>query len=160
MSSHIRFISGTPRKEIDPTVALSEWWGEVEAAKQAESKVVFVTQVTIMIDYSMLLVPTIGALADRDDCIVIAVLGQKDAKLEGVTVPANTKAEVSMRGEWSGIGVNLRTATSTVEAIRDGVDKILTNSKYKACCVATQRKNEELDCRAQLERFISELYSG
>jgi hypothetical protein len=35
------------------------------------------------------------------------------------------KAEVSMRGEWAGIAVNLRTNTPSPEAIRDGVDRIL-----------------------------------
>ncbi|KAL4792088.1 UDP-Glycosyltransferase/glycogen phosphorylase [Aspergillus venezuelensis] len=202
MPSHIRFVGGTPRKEIDPATVLPEWWAEIEAAKQAGKKVVFVSQGTVMVDYNMLVIPTIKAMAGWDDCIVVAVLGVKDAKLEDVTVPANVrvvdyllydailpyadvfvtnagfggfmhgvmngvpmvlagvdqdKAEVSARGEWSGIGVNLRTAWPTAEAVQEGLDKILTNSKYKMRCVEIRRENEELDCLAQLEHFISEL---
>ncbi|KAL4970767.1 glycosyltransferase [Aspergillus stella-maris] len=89
--SHIRFIGGTPRKEVDPATVLPEWWAEIEAAKHAGKKVVFVSQGTVMVDYNMLVIPTIKAMANRDDCIVVAVLGVKDAKLEDVTVPANVR---------------------------------------------------------------------
>lgn len=64
---------------------------------------------------------------------------------------------MSMRGEWAGIAINLRTSTPSADAIRDGVDKILGDSSFKTRCVKIQRENEELDCRVQLERLISEI---
>ncbi|KAL4984950.1 UDP-Glycosyltransferase/glycogen phosphorylase [Aspergillus falconensis] len=204
LSPKVRFIGGTPRAEVDPQLVLPEWWGELLEAKKGDSsrKIVFVSQGTVMVDYNMLLLPTIEALADREDCMVIGVLGQRGAKLEGVMLPANAKvvdyllyaailpyvdvfinnggyggfmqgimhgvpmvlagveldkAEVSMRGEWAGIAINLRTSTPSAGAIRDGVDKILADGSFKARCVKIQRENEELDCRAQLERLIAEI---
>lgn len=59
-----------------------------------------------------------------------------------------------MRVEWAGIGVNLRTDSPSLEAIRDGVDKILTDSSFKTRSLEIQRENEELDCAAALEKFI------
>ncbi|KAL4801203.1 UDP-Glycosyltransferase/glycogen phosphorylase [Aspergillus unguis] len=91
LSPKIHYIGALPRREVDPSLTLPEWWGELLAAKQEGKKVVFVTQGTYAVDYSMLLVPTIKALAEKDDCLVIAVLGVKGATLEDVPVPANTK---------------------------------------------------------------------
>ncbi|KAF7596412.1 hypothetical protein BBP40_001719 [Aspergillus hancockii] len=206
LSPKIRFIGGTPRKETDGLVALPAWWDELEANKQADKskKVVFVTQGTLMVDYSTLLIPTMQALADRDDIMVVGTLGVKGAKLDSFELPKNArivdflvydavlpyvdvfvtnggygsfmtgvmhgvpmvmagksqdKAEVSMRGEWAGIAVNLRTNTPSLEALRDGVDRILTDSKFKARAVEIQRENEELNCVVQLERVITELSS-
>lgn len=65
------------------------------------------------------------------------------------------KAEVSMRGEWAGIAVNLQTATPSPEAIQDAVNKILRDSHFKTRSLEIQRENEELDCVSQLERIIS-----
>ncbi|OOG00364.1 glycosyltransferase family 1 protein [Aspergillus carbonarius ITEM 5010] len=201
LSPKIRFIGGTPRREIDSSMLLPGWWDELKANKQTPSpkKVVFVTQGTFRIDYNELIIPTIQALADRDDVMVIGVLGMKDARLGGFEVPKNAKvidyllydavlpyvdafvtnggygsfthgimngvpmvmagtgqdkAEVSMRVEWAGIGVNLRTDSPSLEAIRDGVDKILTDSSFKTRSLEIQRENEELDCAAALEKFI------
>ncbi|KAB8071596.1 hypothetical protein BDV29DRAFT_159317 [Aspergillus leporis] len=65
----IRFICGTPRKEIDAWVSLPAWWGELEANKAGSKpkKVAFITQGTVMVNYHNLLIPTIQACADRDD---------------------------------------------------------------------------------------------
>lgn len=173
-------------------------------------------------DYNALLIPTLKALADRDDLIVIGVLGVKGAKLDGFKIPSNAKvvdylmyeavlqyadvfvtnagyggfisgvmhgvpmvwagrgrefiiifflgyrlltivfhpedkAEVSMRGEIAGIGVNLETDRPSTEAIRDGVDKVLTDNSFKTRCLEVQRENQKLDCIGQLERIIKEL---
>ncbi|RDW58639.1 hypothetical protein BP6252_13115 [Coleophoma cylindrospora] len=40
------------------------------------------------------------------------------------------KPEVAGRAEWAGIGVNLRTATPTKEAVSEAVNEILGNPKY------------------------------
>lgn len=93
MPSNIRFIGGTPPKEIDPAMELPAWWDELLENKKAASpkKVIFVSQGTFALDYKSLLIPTIQTLADRDDLIVIGVLGVKGAKLDGVEIPRNAK---------------------------------------------------------------------
>ncbi|RAL03680.1 UDP-Glycosyltransferase/glycogen phosphorylase [Aspergillus ibericus CBS 121593] len=201
LSPKIRFIGGTPRREVDPSMALPSWWDELEANQQTASpkKVIFVTQGTFRIDYNELVIPTMQALADRDDVMVIGVLGVRNARLDGFEIPSNAKvvdyllydavlpyvdvfvtnggygsfthgimngvpmvmagtgqdkAEVSMRVEWAGIGVNLRTDSPSQEAIREGVNKVLADPKYKARSLEIQRENEELDCAAALERYI------
>jgi UDP:flavonoid glycosyltransferase YjiC (YdhE family) len=95
LSPVIKFIGGTPPKEIDPAMPLPAWWDELVTNKQAASpkKVVFVTQGTVALDYNALVTPTIKALADREDVIVIGVLGVKGAKLDGFEVPSNAKVE-------------------------------------------------------------------
>ncbi|RDW67428.1 glycosyltransferase [Aspergillus mulundensis] len=200
LSPKIRYIGGLPRKEIGPA-DLPGWWGEVLDAKRAGKKIVFVSQGTFRLDHNELLLPTLRALSDREDCMVIGALGTRGSKLEeGVEVPGNAKvvdfllydailehadvfvsnagygglmhsvmngvpmvlagtgqdkAEVSMRGEWAGIAVNLRTSTPTVEALREGIDKALSDSAFKKRCVEIRRENEELDCLAQLEKLVN-----
>jgi UDP:flavonoid glycosyltransferase YjiC (YdhE family) len=88
----VRFIGAYPRKEIEPeTMKLPEWWDELLAAKKEGKRVVFVTQGTFLLDFDMLLKPTIEALADREDVFVIGVLGQRGATLDGVKLPVNTR---------------------------------------------------------------------
>ncbi len=41
------------------------------------------------------------------------------------------KPEVSMRAEWAGVGVNLRSGTPTAAAIRAGVDRVLADRGYR-----------------------------
>ncbi|PWY75298.1 UDP-Glycosyltransferase/glycogen phosphorylase [Aspergillus sclerotioniger CBS 115572] len=201
LSPKVRFIGATPRKPLNPSIPVPEWWGEVLEAKQGANpkKVIFVSQGTFILDYRMLLIPSIEALAARDDCLVVGVLGQKGAKLDGVTVPANTriidylpyelilphadvfvcnagfggfltslmhgvpmvlagegqdKAEVAMRGEYAGVGVNLRSATPSQEAIQKGIDDVLTNKAYKTRCLEHQAENEKLNGLVQLEKLI------
>ncbi|RAK89591.1 MGT family glycosyltransferase [Aspergillus costaricaensis CBS 115574] len=66
------------------------------------------------------------------------------------------KGEVCMRGEWAGIGINLRTDTPSPETIRGSVERILSDPKYKASSVVIQRENEELDSVSSLRRYILE----
>lgn len=61
-----------------------------------------------------------------------------------------------MRGEWAGVAVNLKTDLPSVEALRDGINKVLNNSSFKERCVEIQHENEELDNLAQVERAILE----
>jgi UDP:flavonoid glycosyltransferase YjiC (YdhE family) len=217
---NIRFIGAHARKEGWDDTVLPEWWEELLSAREEGKKVIFVSQGTFQLDYNMLLKPTIQALANRDDCFVIGVLGVKDATLDGVTIPTNTriidflpydaalphvdvfvsnagyggflhgvmngvpmvlagsgrespflpifpqlydtdysiedKSEVCTRGEWAGIAVNLKTDTPSVDAIRDAVNMVLTDTKFKKRCVEIQRENEALDSCAQVERVILE----
>ncbi|KAK4124678.1 glycosyltransferase family 1 protein [Parathielavia appendiculata] len=93
----LRFIGGLPLKPLSLSFVFPAWWSTItsNAALPADlpdkKKLVFVTQGTIHRDYTELIVPTIHALADRTDLIVVATLGQQGAKLDSsVTVPANT----------------------------------------------------------------------
>ncbi|RAL13302.1 UDP-Glycosyltransferase/glycogen phosphorylase [Aspergillus homomorphus CBS 101889] len=94
LSPKIRFIGAMPPPPLAATIALPAWWGELVAAKQATppKKVVFVTQGTFILDYRMLLIPTIQALAGNDQYLVVAVLGKKGAALDDdVKLPENAK---------------------------------------------------------------------
>lgn len=61
-----------------------------------------------------------------------------------------------MRGEWAGIALNLKTDSPSVDALRDGINKVLGDSNFKERCLQIQRENEELDNLAQVERAILE----
>jgi UDP:flavonoid glycosyltransferase YjiC (YdhE family) len=63
----------------------------VLAAKNTGKLIIFASQGTFMIDYTELLIPTLKALAGRDDCMVIGALGIRGAKLEGVEITINAK---------------------------------------------------------------------
>ncbi|KAL4744721.1 hypothetical protein BDW72DRAFT_212252 [Aspergillus terricola var. indicus] len=91
LSPKIRYIGGLPRREIDSSTDLPDWWDEMLAAKHAGKKIIFVSQGTFRIDYTELLIPTLKALAGRDDCMVIGALGIRGAKLEDVEIPGNAK---------------------------------------------------------------------
>ncbi|KAH8807231.1 glycosyltransferase family 1 protein [Xylogone sp. PMI_703] len=64
------------------------------------------------------------------------------------------KAEVSMRAEWSGVGVNLRSRNPSVEAIGKSVEKVLNNPAYKKRALELKRENEALDALGTVERII------
>jgi UDP:flavonoid glycosyltransferase YjiC (YdhE family) len=73
-----------------------------------------------------------------------------------LTPETEDKSEICTRGEWAGIAVNLKTDTPSVDAIRDAVNNVLTDKKFKTRCVEIQSENEALDSRAQVERAIME----
>ncbi|KAL1841822.1 hypothetical protein VTJ49DRAFT_6575 [Mycothermus thermophilus] len=90
----LRFIGGMPVKPLDPAYVYPDWWSTVttNAALSASSpdkkRVVFVTQGTVHRDYADLILPTLEALADRQDILIIATLGARDASLDEPT-PSN-----------------------------------------------------------------------
>ena len=55
------------------------------------------------------------------------------------------KPEVSMRAEWSGVGVNLKTGTPTAAAIRAGVDRVLDDHGYRDRARALAARIREYD---------------
>ncbi|KAL2019752.1 hypothetical protein VTK56DRAFT_9196 [Thermocarpiscus australiensis] len=67
------------------------------------------------------------------------------------------KAEVCARAEWAGLAVNLRTQAPSVEALRDAVDKVLGDEKYKQRALELKRENEELNALGKFEAIIEEL---
>ncbi|KAH6622540.1 hypothetical protein F5144DRAFT_332989 [Chaetomium tenue] len=94
----LRFIGGFPIKPLGPHFVPPSWWPTLtaNAALPADSpdkkKVVFVSQGTVHRKPTELILPTITALAERKDLLVIATLGDRGAELEGATqaaLPAN-----------------------------------------------------------------------
>jgi UDP:flavonoid glycosyltransferase YjiC (YdhE family) len=65
------------------------WWDDVT---KGGKRVVFVAQGTVALNYTHLIMPTIRALADRDDFLVVATLGRKGLTLPtDFELPANTR---------------------------------------------------------------------
>ena len=97
-TSRLRLIGGLPLQPINPDFAFPAWWSTIttNAALPSSSpdkkKVVFVTQGTVHRDYTELIIPTLQALANQPNLIVIATLGARGAKLDSSTVaiPDNT----------------------------------------------------------------------
>ncbi|KAK3304858.1 glycosyltransferase family 1 protein [Chaetomium strumarium] len=86
--ARLRLIGGLPPKPVSPDFAYPVWWPTITsnaalpAGDANKKRVVFVTQGTIHLDYSELLLPTLKALANRADVIVVATLGARGAELE------------------------------------------------------------------------------
>ncbi|MEL6060999.1 MULTISPECIES: nucleotide disphospho-sugar-binding domain-containing protein [unclassified Methylobacterium] len=75
-----------------PPAPLPEWWPELEAANAAGKPVVLVTQGTLAnADFGELLEPTLAALADRSDLLVLATTGGRPVTALGGPIPANTR---------------------------------------------------------------------
>ncbi|CAM1509350.1 Fc.00g030890.m01.CDS01 [Cosmosporella sp. VM-42] len=197
MPSHVKFAGCLTPKPISPDFVYPEWWDEV---MKSGKKIVTVTQGTIANNYPDLLIPTIQALADRDDLFVIATLGHRNAMLpESVTIPSNArvidylpydailphtsvfvmnagyggflhgvtngvpmvlggetedKPEIAMRGEWSGVAVNLRTGRPSLDEVRAGVEQVLADGSYKERVEEIRRENETMNVFDIVEREI------
>jgi UDP:flavonoid glycosyltransferase YjiC (YdhE family) len=67
------------------------------------------------------------------------------------------KPEVAARAEWAGIGVNLKTGTPTPKAIREAVDQVLGDVKYKKRAEELQEEMKEFDPIGEVARNIDEL---
>ena len=87
---YVKFGGTLPIKPRDPAFKTPPWLEQIIASKaSAENtgearakKVVMVTQGTVAITYSQLIVPTLAGLAERDDLIVVALLGARGAALD------------------------------------------------------------------------------
>jgi UDP:flavonoid glycosyltransferase YjiC (YdhE family) len=75
--------------------------------------------------------------------------GRQYALSHGVPIVAagdtEDKPEVSMRAEWAGVGVNLKTGTPTADAIRTGVDLVLGDRGYRDRARALAARIREYD---------------
>ncbi|TVY80394.1 UDP-glucosyltransferase A1 [Lachnellula suecica] len=201
--SSIRFAGGLPKGKRDfhdPPA----FWNEI--VNNNGKKIVAVSQGSLALNYSELIVPTLEAFKDRDDILVVVALGRKGNKLpENTFVPANVrvgdfipfddllphcsvfvsnggygafqhsishgipmvlggesedKAEVCARAEWVGIGVNLKTQKPTSEAIRNAVDEVLGNSKYKTRAKELEDEMAAFDPLSVVAKTIDELATG
>jgi UDP:flavonoid glycosyltransferase YjiC (YdhE family) len=67
------------------------------------------------------------------------------------------KAEVSNRIAYSGVGINLKTATPTPEQVRKAVKEILSNSRYRHNARHMQAEFAEYDGPTQASRLLEQL---
>jgi UDP:flavonoid glycosyltransferase YjiC (YdhE family) len=89
------FTGGLPRLPKNPQASPSAsptWWTEV-IDKPANTDIVLVSQGTVELNYNNLILPTLEALTDRPNTLVIVVLGIKGATLDS-TVPIPDNARV------------------------------------------------------------------
>ncbi|KAL8404382.1 hypothetical protein RB594_009289 [Gaeumannomyces avenae] len=66
------------------------------------------------------------------------------------------KAEMSMRIQCAGVGINLATSTPTSEQVRAAVKEVLANPAYRQRVLAMKKENEDLDALARIEAQIVE----
>lgn len=89
--STIRFSGGLPKGSRDPMTNPPSWWHEV-VENNDKKDIIFVCQGTIALNYSDLIIPTMEALKDRENTLVVVALGKKGSAFpEGVQVPANVR---------------------------------------------------------------------
>ncbi|RDW79643.1 hypothetical protein BP6252_04281 [Coleophoma cylindrospora] len=87
----IRFAGGLPHGHRDPMTNPPSWWSEV-ADNPNKKRIVFVSQGTVQRDYTDLIIPTMEALKDEQDVLVVVALGKKGAKLpENHVAPENAR---------------------------------------------------------------------
>ena len=196
----IKFCGAVPARLMKKSFVPPSFWDDVT---RGDKKVVVVTQGTVATDYNHLVGPTMQGLANRDDVLVVAILGQKGAALpDGMVVPANArvvdylaydailpyasamvcnggyggfihgvingvpmvmggvsedKPEVTARGEWAGVAINLKTAEPSVEQVAEAVEKVLSDGKYKKRIMEIRKENEEMKAMDTIEKTILEL---
>ncbi|KAK3386059.1 glycosyltransferase family 1 protein [Podospora didyma] len=80
---HVHFAGSLARRPVPQGYVFPEWWQRdvVAPAQEKRRHVVVVSQGTLARDYSMLVAPTVAALAGREDVLVIALLGKPGAEL-------------------------------------------------------------------------------
>ncbi|KAF5667592.1 n-glycosyltransferase [Fusarium heterosporum] len=201
MPSNVKFAGCAEPKVIPTGFAYPSWWDDV---KRGDRRIVVVTQGTIARDATNLIIPTIKALSDRGDLLVVVILGKRDAVLpDDIVIPPNTrivdflpydvllphasvfvmnagyggllhgvtngvplvlagesedKPEIAMRGEWSGVAVNLRTGRPTPDLVRAGVDRILSDESFKKRVEEIKAENKAMKYFDFIEKQI--LYVG
>ncbi|KAK8137009.1 hypothetical protein PG984_004949 [Apiospora sp. TS-2023a] len=94
----IRYAGVLPKKGLGPDFVYPEWWSEIRdnaalpAGAPGKKAVIPVAQGTVAVGYEELIMPTVRALAGRDDVIVIAILGVEGASLPAdFEIPKNTR---------------------------------------------------------------------
>lgn len=203
--STIKFTGGLPKGTRDPMTSAPAWWNEVIENKDKKD-IIFICQGTVARNYTQLIIPTIEALATRENTLVIAALGTKgDSLPEDMVIPDNArvidflpfdeilpfttvfvtnggygalqhaiangtpllmggagedKPEVSRRAEWAGCAYNLETATPTKEAIKFGVEAVISDPKYKLRAKELQAEMAEFDPVGVVIETIEELAAG
>jgi UDP:flavonoid glycosyltransferase YjiC (YdhE family) len=86
LPSSLRFVGALPPPPS--TAARPDWWAELDGTR----RVVVVTQGTVAnYDLGQLLEPTLQALGDRDDLLVLATTGGRPIEAIRVPIPNNTR---------------------------------------------------------------------
>ncbi|KAF7872547.1 hypothetical protein EAF04_003468 [Stromatinia cepivora] len=67
------------------------------------------------------------------------------------------KPETSARCEWLGTGINLRTGRPDVQLLREAVEKVFADGKYKEKVMEIKREMEGMDPIGIFEKHIQEL---
>ncbi|KAK0100580.1 hypothetical protein ONS95_007038 [Cadophora gregata] len=79
---NLKFIGGVWASDVDEWTAKPAWWDDLGG------EIISVTQGTLDLDYTELIIPTIEALKDRTDYPVVIVLGVRGATLpKEITIP-------------------------------------------------------------------------
>ncbi len=91
----LQFIGALPQPHLD--VPLPEWAGEIDGTR----RVVLVTQGTLANhDLGQLVVPTLAALADRPDLLVVVTTGGRPLKAVPGELPDNARVSRFLPMEW------------------------------------------------------------
>jgi UDP:flavonoid glycosyltransferase YjiC (YdhE family) len=67
------------------------------------------------------------------------------------------KPETAARAQWAGVGVNLQTSNPSAEQLRDAVDEVLGNERYKTRAVEIQAEMVKYDPMGVIIENIEEL---
>ena len=179
----VEFVGPVVASKYKGDRALPDWWPDVLRSRA----VVHVTQGTFdNTDLDQLIAPTLAALGDRDDLLVVVTTARAEAPL-ACAIPANArvtdwlpysalmphvdvmvtnggyggvqyalshgvplvvagetsdKAEVAARVDYTGVGVDLGTSMPTAAALREAVDRVLCDDRYRAAGTRIQRAIE------------------
>jgi UDP:flavonoid glycosyltransferase YjiC (YdhE family) len=190
MPPNVRFIGPVPASDVNVWTDRPGWWSQIER-NDGERDVIAVTQGTMDIDYTELIIPTVEALRDRLDTIVVVVLGWRGATLpEEINIPAHThvmdyvpysellkhstlfitnggyngvqqalsygvpilkagndghKLVTGNRIEWAGCGLDLWVTRPTIDQVREGVEAVLKDPKFKASALEMQEESKRYD---------------
>lgn len=188
-ASTFKFLGGVPRINPGHWTTKPPFWGEI-VRKLGSKIIVGVCQGTVQSDLNDLVAPTLYALKDCSNILVVVVVGKKGGTLPpDIMLPNNArvwdyipfdqllqhtdifittcgygalqeaiangvpllaagdteeKFEICCRAERAGVAVNLKTGTPTPRQIKEGVDTILSDPKYK---------QRALDLKAEMESF-------
>ena len=95
LRQNVHYFGALKTKETEPLRPknLPSWWDDIVKAKQEGKKIVALSQGTIEANLNDLLIPTLDALKDRDDVLVIAstVIVEPD-EIPELTLPRNARA--------------------------------------------------------------------
>jgi UDP:flavonoid glycosyltransferase YjiC (YdhE family) len=70
------------------------------------------------------------------------------------------KPEVCARAEWASVAVNLRTGQPTKEALRQAIDEVISNTKYKKAAQNLEAEMATFDPMTVIAKTIDELAAG
>ncbi|KAK1463087.1 hypothetical protein CMEL01_13156 [Colletotrichum melonis] len=128
----VEFAGVLPRKSAAPSFQYPSWWSEVERAQKDNQyrHVVFVSQGTVNMDYSELVLPTIEAFSQTEDILVVATLGGRGAQLpHGFVVPSNARVvdymPYDIMLEYTDVFVSNGGYGALTHAVRNGVPIVL-----------------------------------